>query len=111
MNSLINHVYILMNLETNKVINIKKIIGQKQVLKVINQMGGRGSTSHQKGILEVDYISQINLEGREFSNISPLGKYLFKNDESLHEEYVFQIKGPYDNPIRFKVIKRITLFN
>ena len=89
MNSLTNHVYILVNLYTNKVINIKKITGQKQVLKVTNQMGGRGSTRHQKGVFEVDYISQINLEGREFSNISPLGKYLFKYDKSLHEEYVF----------------------
>lgn len=107
MSSLIRNIYILMNLETNQRINIKKVINQKLVTSVKSKVGGYGDTSHQKGIIVEDFESRLNLEEREFSVESPIGKFLFKNDLILSKGDEFQIKTPTGKIVIYQIIEKI----
>jgi len=107
MSSLIKSIYILINLETNQKINIKKIINQKRITTVKSKIGGYGDTSHQKGILVEEFESQLNLEDREFSFESPIGKFLVKNDLTLKKGDVFQVKSSTGKIVSYKILDKI----
>jgi hypothetical protein len=106
---MINNIYILINLETNKKIPINEIIGPKRVTTVKNKVGGYGDASHQKGALEEDLVYQPNPEKGVFSAESQIGKYFIKNDLILKVGDEFTLKSPTGKTIKYKILDKKTI--